>query len=218
MAPGLPACCCWCRSPGTARAGARRGGWRPAYWRCCRLGAGALAWPIADGARPDPWRRPAGLAPACWPGAGLLAWCRPAGVLACWRAGVLACWRAAAGAGAPAWPMANGARRDRWRPAYWRCCRLGAGAPAWPMAPGLLAWCWCCCWPRLVLVLVLVLVPQHGPWPMAPGVTDGARPAGLAPQHGPWRPACWRGAGAAAGLGCCWCWCPSMAHGQWRPA
>ena len=26
---------------------------------------------------------------------------------------------------------------------------------------------------------LLLSVPEHGPWPMAPGVTHGARPAGV---------------------------------------
>jgi len=37
------------------------------------------------------------------------------------------------------------------------------------------------CWPA-----GLLLVPQHGPWPMAPGVAHGAGLLLSVPEHGPW--------------------------------
>ena len=66
----------------------------------------------------------------------------------------------------------------------------------------------------------LLLVPQHGPWPMAPGVAHGAGLLLSVPEHGPWpmAPGVTHGARPAGVVLVlvlvlptrrCPCWCPA---------
>ena len=119
--------------------------------------------------------------------------------------------------------LIDGARLDRWRPAWCWC---------WCWCPSMARGRWCpACWPGTGARRTRWRRPA-GLVAWRPSMIHGARrAAGAGARLDRWRPACRPAAAGAAhqalpvlvpglihGAGLVPAWCPSMAHGRWRPA